>query len=170
MSSAPSPAPQENGATFDPHDPGFDIHPDPTVLKSYLASPDSRPNRQITLLPTAPPTPTSSVSIPDYDQENIPPPRATPTPSSTRSTPSKSSKSSISGSSSSSRFYDDNDIVNLTGSGRRRVREPSKLNKVLKSSTGPEDEDEELTPGRTRVAGAKDKGKQKMTVEVNHHV
>jgi hypothetical protein len=75
------------------------------------------------------------------------------------------SKSSVSGSGSSARFLDDTGIIALTGSGRNRVRERSKLNEVHKAAEGDEAEDE-LTPGRTRPVD-KGKGKQKLASEVD---
>jgi hypothetical protein len=75
------------------------------------------------------------------------------------------SKSSISGSSSSARFLDDTGIVQLTGSGRNRIREKSKLNEVLRHA-GSDDAEDELTPGRTRPAD-KGKGKARLSLEVN---
>lgn len=173
ISSAASPNPfqheNENGAIVNEHDIGFEILPDPVIAPSTAA--DSHPfAAYFPSFVQTPPTP-SEVVVDHNDQENVPPPQCTPTSTSARSTPSK--KSSVSGSAcstaSSSRFYDDNDIVNLTGSGRKRVREKSKLNEVLKStgSGGIEpDDNDELTPGRTRAAD-KGKGKQKMALEVD---
>jgi hypothetical protein len=173
---APSPpissSEHENGATTNIHDIGFDILADAT-LTTNLETPDSRPNRRPASTPAAdaslhiPSSPSSTVSEDNNDQENIPPPQQTPSRSSRASSNTRSplSKSSISGSGSSARFLDDTSIVQLTGSGRNRIRERSKLNEVLRHAGSDEAEDE-LTPGRTRPAD-KGKGKARLSSEVN---
>jgi len=139
-----------------------------------LGTPDSRPHRAAQATPAADSAlhiPSSPASVADdhNDQENIPPPQQTPSKSSRTSSASNTrsplSKSSISGSGSSARFLDDASLVQLTGSGRNRIRERSKLNEVLKHA-GSDDVDEDFTPGRTRPAD-KGKGKARLSSEVN---
>jgi hypothetical protein len=173
MSSVPAPIEHDNGATVNIHDIGFDIHAD-SMPSITLGTPDSRPHRVVQATPAADAAshiPSSPVSVTDdnNDQENIPPPQQTPSRSSRTSSASNTrsplSKSSISGSASSARFHDDATLVHLTGSGRNRIRERSKLNEVHKH-VGSDEVDEELTPGRTRPAD-KGKGKARLSSEVN---
>lgn len=173
MSSTPATIEPDNGALVNNHYIGFDIHADSMPLITP-GTPDSRPHRVVQVTPAADAAlhiPSSPVSVTDdnNDQENIPPPQQTPSRSSRTSSASNTrsplSKSSISGSASSARFHDDAGLVHLTGSGRNRIRERSKLNEVLKH-VGSDEVDEELTPGRTRPAD-KGKGKARLSSEVN---
>ena len=173
ISSTPAPTAHENGATVNIHEIGFDIHAD-AMQSTHHSTTDSRPQRKASLAPGSDaalhiPSSPASVTTESNDQENIPPPQETPSKSSRTSSASNTrsplSKSSISGSGSSARFLDDASLVHLTGSGRNRMRERSKLNEVVKHA-GSDEAEEELTPGRTRPAD-KGKGKARLSSEVN---
>lgn len=159
----------ENGVEISVHHPGFSLYRDlsPDRLATMLSTPKGKgkaievSSLAVDALVHLAPSPTStpgSTSRYNENQENIPPNPNLPTPT----------KGSDKGTPTKVKWIED-PLDSLTGSGRRRVLERSKLGTLLASQ---ETEAEELRAGRpsrprTRLAKSREAPRERMKREVD---